>query len=108
MDSKKNTPIQQNLPDFLTNHAHWPASPLPPYLTQIGKFSGVVNFRLYICPLPSYFLRGLSLALRLHDLVDSWIVLTWKVFDSWTVPAWSLKNKELFWIGLVDLAHVEP
>ena len=28
--------------------------------------------------------------------------------DSWIVPAFSLKNKEVFWIGLVDLPLVEP
>ena len=28
--------------------------------------------------------------------------------DSWIVPAWSLKNKEVFRIGLVDRPHVEP
>ena len=28
--------------------------------------------------------------------------------DSWTVPAWSLKNKELFFIGPVDRPRVEP
>ena len=28
--------------------------------------------------------------------------------DSWIVPAWSLKNKEVFWIGLVDGPCVEP
>ena len=27
--------------------------------------------------------------------------------DSWTVPVWSLKNKELFWNGLVDRPRVE-
>ena len=34
--------------------------------------------------------------------MDSWIVHAWEVFDSWIVPEWSLKNKELFLIGLVD------
>ena len=28
--------------------------------------------------------------------------------DSWIVPACSLKNKEVFWIGLVDRPRVEP
>ena len=28
--------------------------------------------------------------------------------DSWIVHAWSLKNKELFQIGLVDHPRVEP
>ena len=28
--------------------------------------------------------------------------------DSWIVHAWSLKNKELFRIGLVDCPCVEP
>ena len=28
--------------------------------------------------------------------------------DSWTVPVWSPKNKELFRNGLVDRPRVEP
>ena len=27
--------------------------------------------------------------------------------DLWIVPAWSLKNKEVFQIGLLDRPHVE-
>ena len=34
--------------------------------------------------------------------MDLWIVHAWEVFDSWIVPVLSLKNKELFRIGLVD------
>ena len=36
--------------------------------------------------------------------------ITWPVQgqSSWIVPAWSLKNKKVFRIGLVDRPHVEP
>ena len=40
--------------------------------------------------------------------LDSWIVHSWELFDLWIVPAWTLKNKELFWIGLVDNPRTEP
>ena len=53
-------------------------------------------------------------------LVDPTRVYAWEVFDSWIVPMWSLKNKELFRIGLdnvdcqrvggvpfVDCPHIE-
>ena len=33
-------------------------------------------------------------------ILDLWIVHVWEVFTSWIVPAWNLKNKELFRIGL--------
>ena len=33
-------------------------------------------------------------------IVEPYIVHAWEVFDSWIVPAWSLKNEELFQIGL--------
>ena len=28
--------------------------------------------------------------------------------DSWIIPEWSLKHKEVFWMGLVDRPRVEP
>ena len=46
-------------------------------------------------------LRG-ALKTRSWSGLDSWIVHSWEVFDSWIVPAWSLKNEELFQIGLLD------
>ena len=40
-----------------------------------------------------------SLKTRSCSRLDLWFVLAWEVFDSGIVPAWSLKNAELFWIG---------
>ena len=40
--------------------------------------------------------------------LHSGIVHALEVFDSWIVHAWSLKNKELFQIGLVGRPRVEP
>ena len=39
-------------------------------------------------------------------LVDPTRGHAWEVFDSWVVSMWSLKNKELFRIGLVDCQRV--
>ena len=40
--------------------------------------------------------------------MESWIVQAWEVFDLWIIPTRSLKNKELFQIGLMDRPRVKP
>ena len=32
--------------------------------------------------------------------MDLWLKHAWEVFDLWIIPAWSIKNKEFFPIGL--------
>ena len=95
----------------------------------------VVGMSMYVCiylyvPFPCNFFQGLSLALRSHDQFNTfhwstplpptwgssphWRCSTWglcmraalKKGDLWIVLLWSLKNKELFQIGLVDHPRV--
>ena len=77
----------------------------------LGRFdhrvamSVCLSFCLFVCPFSCDFFRGLSLALRSYDqFKDS----HWSTRgpSSWTVPAWSLKNKELFRIGLLDFPRL--
>ena len=109
---------------------HWLGGPL-------GRVSHRVDMSdcVFVCSCPFPMFLCLSLALRSHDQfpglccygLDLWISPrvggVWLVdcprmkpkktgsysrLDSWIIPAWSLKNKDLFWIGLVDRPCMEP